>query len=56
MHVVGKIWQLLEFFFVVGEILLVLHVVDVCVLNVLHNKRKKTQSIKPSGGNNCDLF
>lgn len=43
MKVVGKLRQLLELHFVICEVFLVLHVVDVCVLNVLHGGKHKLQ-------------
>lgn len=39
MEVIGKLRQLTEFDFVVGEVFLVLHVVYVSVLNVLHEDK-----------------
>lgn len=38
--VVGKLRQLAELDFVVSEIFLILHVVNVSVLNVLHGNKK----------------
>lgn len=45
MKVVCKLRQLAELDFVISEIFLILHVVNVSVLNVLHGKRKNAYSL-----------
>ena len=44
MQVVSKLRQASKVDFIVGEIFLVFHVIDVCVLNVL--QKKKTNTLK----------
>lgn len=48
MQVVSKLRQVSKLDFIIGEVFLVLHVIDVCVLNVLQKKERHTVKVVQS--------